>query len=97
MKPEYRQKLLAVLAHLDQLTTDADIILADPGDVENAALAEELRELLVDMRAEVEAKLEAGVSYYCQARCPVCQAQCKLHPNHPVGHACQHCGHTWIV
>jgi hypothetical protein len=50
--------LLNVLARLNQLSADAEAILADPGDVENG-VAEELRELLVDMRAEVEAKLDA--------------------------------------
>jgi hypothetical protein len=34
MHPEYREKLLAVLAKLDQLVTDADAILAGPGDAE---------------------------------------------------------------
>jgi hypothetical protein len=46
------------LAHLDQLATDADNILARPGDAEIYAMAGELRELLVVMRAKVEAKLD---------------------------------------
>ena len=44
MNPEYRQQLLAVLARLDQLATDAEAILAGPGDAEIYAMAEELRE-----------------------------------------------------
>jgi hypothetical protein len=57
MYPDYRQSLLSVLARLDQLSSDAEAILTEPGVVENGAMAEELRELLVDMRAKVESKL----------------------------------------
>ena len=60
MSIDYQKALLSVLARLDQLTSDADALLAEPGDVENGAMAEELRELVVDMRAKVEAKLEAA-------------------------------------
>jgi len=59
MQADYRKSLLGVLARLDQLSTESDAILADPGDVENGAMAEELRELLVDMRAKVDAKLDS--------------------------------------
>jgi hypothetical protein len=58
MNPEYREKLLAVLAKLDQLVTDADSVLAGPGDVEIYASMEDIREHLVEMRARVEAKLD---------------------------------------
>jgi len=55
---DYRQRLLVILAQLDQLTSEAELILAEPGDADNGAMAEELRELLVVMQAKVEAKLE---------------------------------------
>ena len=55
----YRQSLLKILVRLDQTLSEADAILAEPGDVENVALAEELRELLTHMQARVEGKLEA--------------------------------------
>jgi hypothetical protein len=55
---EYRRQLLAILARLDQMTTDAEKMLADPADSDNAAMIDELRELLVDMQANVEQKLD---------------------------------------
>jgi hypothetical protein len=55
---EYRQALLTLLARLDQLGTGAEEILAEPADTELLPLAEELRELLVEMRAKVEEKLD---------------------------------------
>ena len=58
MNPEYRKTLLAVLARLDQLQTEAEAILAEPGDAEIAAWAEELREMHVEMQAKVEEKLD---------------------------------------
>jgi hypothetical protein len=56
MHPDYRQALLSLLSRLDQLSTEADAILREPGDTELLPMAEELRELVVDMRAKVEAK-----------------------------------------
>jgi hypothetical protein len=58
MNLEYREKLLAVLARLDQLVTDADTVLAGPGGVEIYAWLEDIREQRVEMRARVEAKLD---------------------------------------
>ncbi len=58
MSTTYRSRLLAILARLDQLATEADAILAEPADVELGCMAEELRELLVDMRAKLEEKLD---------------------------------------
>jgi hypothetical protein len=60
MHPDYRQRLLSILARLDQLSTEADAILREPGDTELLPMAEELRELAVDMRARGEAKLDAA-------------------------------------
>jgi hypothetical protein len=56
---EYRTKLLAVLARLDQLATNAEAILSDPADTGILPMADELCELLNDMRAKVEEKLDA--------------------------------------
>ena len=53
-----RSQLLANLARLDQLTTEAEEILAGPADVEIGCMAEALREMLIDMRAKVEEKLD---------------------------------------
>jgi hypothetical protein len=58
MSLDYRKALLAVLARLDQITADAEAILDEPGDVENAALAG-ARQLLAEMRAKTEVKLDA--------------------------------------
>jgi hypothetical protein len=58
MNPEYREKLLGALAKLGQLVSDADAVLAGPGDVEFYAWLEDIREQLVEMRARVEAKLD---------------------------------------
>ena len=57
-EPSLPLALLAILSRLDQLTTEAEAILAGPGDVEIGVWAEELREHLVEMRAKVEAKLD---------------------------------------
>jgi hypothetical protein len=54
---DYRQALLTLLARLDQLETGAEEILAEPADTE-LPWAEELRELLVELRAKVEEKLD---------------------------------------
>jgi len=65
MLTDYRKSLLAVLAHLDQLSTEADAILAEPADNESLAQAEELRELLdeaVRMRLEADVPLGAFLS-----------------------------------
>jgi hypothetical protein len=62
MNAEYRSGLLGLLCRLDQMTTDADAILAGPIDTDNLPLAEELRELLVEMRAKVEEKLDREVT-----------------------------------
>jgi len=53
-----RPRLLSILARLDQLTTEAEAILADPVEADIGARAEELREMLVEMRALVEEKLD---------------------------------------
>ena len=55
---EYRIKLLAVLAHLDQLVTDAQAIVTDPVDTNILPMVDELQELLNDMRAKVEDKID---------------------------------------
>jgi hypothetical protein len=58
MISDYRNGLLSILARLDQLNTEADRILADPIHADIGAMAEELRELLVDMQAKVEEKVD---------------------------------------
>ena len=58
MNAKYRKALLAVLARLDQLQAEAEAILANPGDAEIAAWAEDLREMHVEMQANVEEKLD---------------------------------------
>jgi hypothetical protein len=58
MKSEYRQTLLAVLAHLDRITAEANAILQAPGDVEVGIMAEDLNDFTNDVRAVVESKLE---------------------------------------
>jgi hypothetical protein len=57
MPTDYRQALLGILSRLDQLTSEADQILAEPVYADVGMMAEELRELLVDMRAKVEENL----------------------------------------
>lgn len=44
MHPQYREKLPAVLAKLDQFVTDADAVLAGPDDAEIYAWMEDIRE-----------------------------------------------------
>jgi hypothetical protein len=63
MNPEYREKLLAVFAKLDQLVMDADAILAGPRDAEIYAWMEDIGEHLVETRARVEAKLDRLALY----------------------------------
>jgi hypothetical protein len=62
MTPErarkYRLELLAALDHLDQLVTEADAVLADPGDTDDHPLVGNLRKQLTEMRATVEYKID---------------------------------------
>ena len=60
MPTDYRPALLGILSRLDQLTSEVDLILAEPVYADVGAMAEELRELLVDMRAKVEEKLDVN-------------------------------------
>jgi hypothetical protein len=60
MPSDYRPALLGILSRLDQLTSEADQILAEPVYADVGAMAEELRELLVDMQAKVEEKLDVN-------------------------------------
>jgi hypothetical protein len=55
---EYREKLLAVLAKLVQLVTDADDVLEGSGDAEIYAWMEDIREQLVETRAKALEKLD---------------------------------------
>ena len=50
-------RLLQLCAQLDRLLAEADGILAEPVYADIGVLAEELRELVVDMQAKVEEKL----------------------------------------
>jgi hypothetical protein len=59
MHPDYRNALTAILARLDRMEAEADAILTGPADTSTVAQAEELRELIVAMRAKVEEKLDA--------------------------------------
>jgi hypothetical protein len=43
------------------MQTDAEGVLHGPRDAEITALADELRELIVEMQGKVEEKLERGV------------------------------------
>jgi hypothetical protein len=58
MHAEYREKLLGVLAHLDQIVTEADAVLRDAADTDIYARMENVREERVETRAKVEEKLE---------------------------------------
>lgn len=58
MNSDYRTALLHNLAKLDQLISDAESLLASPGDMDVGVRADELRELLIEMRAKVEEKLD---------------------------------------
>jgi hypothetical protein len=60
MNPDYRQKLFAIIARLDQIQSDAEKILAEPIDAENGAMAEDLHVLIVEMLMKMKEKLESG-------------------------------------
>lgn len=49
MTADFRPKLLSMSAKLDQLLTQADEILTEPIHADLYAMAEELRETVVDM------------------------------------------------
>ena len=57
MLAEHRSQLLGLLARIDQLETQAGEIIAAPVYPDVGELEEELREVLVDMRAKVEQHL----------------------------------------
>jgi hypothetical protein len=52
-----RTRLLQLAAQLDRLLAEADSILAAPVYADIGVLAEELRELVVDIQAKVDEKL----------------------------------------
>jgi hypothetical protein len=56
--PDHRSALLAISARLDQMQSDAEVVLAGPVYPDVGARAEELRELIVEMQALVEEKLD---------------------------------------
>jgi hypothetical protein len=58
MEPEHRRALLELLSRLDQNVTEADQLAPLPMYADVAVLPEELRELLIDMRATVEQHLD---------------------------------------
>jgi hypothetical protein len=47
---------------LDQMSAETDELMANPADTGNLQLIEQLPELLADMRARIEAKLENKLS-----------------------------------
>ena len=53
-----RDRLLQLASQLDRLLAEADSVLAEPVYADIGTLAEELRELVVDMQAKVEEKLD---------------------------------------
>lgn len=58
MDNEHRQRLLTIHSTLDRLQADAEAILSGPVYADINAMAEELRELIVDMQAKAEEKLD---------------------------------------
>lgn len=56
--PDHRQSLLAIVSRHDQLSATTELFLAEPSDAEIGALAEELRELIANIQAKVESKLD---------------------------------------
>ena len=60
MPIDHRAALNAIIARLDQLQSEAEQILAQPVYSDVGARAEELRELIVEMQALVEEKLDAS-------------------------------------
>ena len=53
-----RTRLLQLSTQLDRLLGETDSILASPVSADIGMLAEELRELVVDMQAKVDEKLD---------------------------------------
>ncbi len=54
---EYRERLLAILAKLDQMQADAEWIQTEPIYQEVSVMAEDLREDLVEMQSLISDKL----------------------------------------
>jgi hypothetical protein len=55
---EYRRQLLAISARLDQMLAEAEILLAEPCDVEIGCCAEDLWETIAEMSELVDEKLK---------------------------------------
>jgi hypothetical protein len=53
------ERLLYLSSQLDRLPAEADSILGSPVYADIGVMAEELRELVADMQAKVEEKLDA--------------------------------------
>jgi hypothetical protein len=58
MTAEQRARMLEILSRLDQYETMANELMAEPVFADVYVLAEELHEMLADMRAEVEQHLD---------------------------------------
>jgi|tagenome__1003787_1003787.scaffolds.fasta_scaffold7432881_1 hypothetical protein len=58
MPEDHRPRLLELTALLDQMLAGADNIMEAPVYASINAMAEELRETIVDIQAEVESHLE---------------------------------------
>ena len=59
MPTDLPTKLLQLQAQLDQLLSHADQLASEPLYADLNAMAEQLRELIVDRQARVEEKLDA--------------------------------------
>jgi hypothetical protein len=60
MNPDYRKRLLGILADLDQMATDAADVQPRERDADTRAMENDLRRLISKLRAKVEGKLERG-------------------------------------
>jgi hypothetical protein len=52
------QRAAEVIFHLDRIETEINSVIAEPSDTDNVPWAEDVRELVVEMRASVEEKLD---------------------------------------
>ena len=58
MTTEQRRELLSLLSRADQLVADADKYMNNAPNAEAWCIAEEMREMLVELRARIDARIE---------------------------------------
>jgi hypothetical protein len=58
MPDDFRAALLSILIHLDRISANAEVLLAQHTDLDILELGDELKEIAATTRAKVESRLD---------------------------------------